>query len=618
MKSYNKENMRFLERIKQDKWIIVLLIVAAALRFYRLGFQSAWIDELHTLKESDPMLTFSEFHQVIMFREGIPHFYFIILRWLEFAFGSNIVVVRSLSAVAGIASVYFIYLLGKALWSKPAGLIAAALLTFNLFHIEYSQEGRSYALMLCFTVLAFYYTVRLVQDMNLKNAILSGLFTGLITNTQPIALVNVITIYLLLLIVLIVSKAQERKKVFKYSFISGMTALVVFIPVYQIVMKVSEIKSMWIPAPTLDSVASVFVKLSGHSRIMACLTVIAAAVIFALIVMRRRQHKGLLENRLLFAFVVLSMWILVESGIIITKSILGESIVLGRYFIGLVPALCLCLAIAIDQLNAKIAKITITAALCMVMGYRLVALDYYNTRTKSQFDVVCAHVMQNNFRNDKVVSNWEWLLSYYLNRDGKGKHSIENKLEVYAEDLKNDAIDRGSFWYIDGNSRPYNLSPELDKYLQENYVIEKFEAYDAWAYHFKYKKETTNADTTLDLTEFAPSNFDGNGRLIFFENATYTYPPIPLENGKYKLIINGFSQPEKPIDHQNAHINVSIDGVKVSSFYLSENTGETENEIHFKVLRPKNVILRVNFDNDFSNDLGDRNAVISKMKIVKE
>lgn len=609
--------MKFLEKAKENKWIISIVILAAVLRLYRLGFQSAWLDEMHTLKESDPLLTLSEFHKVIMFREGIPHFYFLIIRFLGEVFGSSIVTARSVSAVAGIASVYFIYLLGKELWSKSAGLIAAALLTVNIFHIEYSQEGRSYALMLCFTVLAFYYMARLVRQTNLKNAILSGLFTGLITNTQPIALVNVVTIYLILLIVIIAHDAQNRKILFKYSFISGMVALVVFSPVYQIVMKVAEIKSMWIPAPSLDSILAVFVMLSGHSAIIFYLTVLAAIIISVLAVLKNREKKGLLGNRLFFAFFVLLMWIGVESAIIIIKSYVGESIVLSRYFIGILPAMTLFLALAVDQISNKIARTALASALCAILFYGLIAVDYYNTKTKSQFDVVCAHVMQKNIRNDKVVSNWAWLLSYYLDRDGKGKHPIENPLEMYAEDLKNDAIDRGSFWYIDGNSRPYALNPELDKYLNDNYIVtDKIEAHDAWAYHFVAK--SGDADLNLDLTDFRPSNFDGSGKLIFFEASTIKHRPIPLETGKYKIIIKGMSQPAKPVNGENAHMNVSIDGVKFGSFYLSEKPDPTQQELHFEIKKSRQIILELQFDNDLTTAEGDRNAVISQIKIVKQ
>jgi len=73
--------MTILKRISANLPLLSILVVAALLRLYKLDFQNAWLDEIHTLKESDPLLTFSQFHKVIMFREGIPHFYFLIIHF---------------------------------------------------------------------------------------------------------------------------------------------------------------------------------------------------------------------------------------------------------------------------------------------------------------------------------------------------------------------------------------------------------------------------------------------------------------------------------------------------------------------------------------------------------
>jgi len=78
--------------------------------------------------------------------------------------------------VAGILSVLYIYKLGKELVDKSTGYIAALLLTVNVFQIEYSQEARSYSLMMLFIVIAYYYLVLFLKNQNYKTAILLGLF----------------------------------------------------------------------------------------------------------------------------------------------------------------------------------------------------------------------------------------------------------------------------------------------------------------------------------------------------------------------------------------------------------------------------------------------------------
>ena len=60
--NFNKNS----KKIKLNFILIAILILAAIFRFYNIGFQGAWLDELHTLKEADPSLTFKELHEVIM------------------------------------------------------------------------------------------------------------------------------------------------------------------------------------------------------------------------------------------------------------------------------------------------------------------------------------------------------------------------------------------------------------------------------------------------------------------------------------------------------------------------------------------------------------------------
>jgi uncharacterized membrane protein len=78
--------------------------------------------------------------------EGNMIFYYLLLRgWVHL--GDSEAVVRSLSVLFGVATVAAVYDLGCRLFNRTAGLIAAALLTIHGFHILWSQQARSYALL---------------------------------------------------------------------------------------------------------------------------------------------------------------------------------------------------------------------------------------------------------------------------------------------------------------------------------------------------------------------------------------------------------------------------------------------------------------------------------------
>src|SRR5205807_4287337 len=75
-------------------------------------------------------------------------------------FGYGEAGLRSLSALAGVATVPVIYAAGAKMVSPRAGLIVAALTACNPYLIWYSQEARSYSLVVLLTaapLLAFAY-----------------------------------------------------------------------------------------------------------------------------------------------------------------------------------------------------------------------------------------------------------------------------------------------------------------------------------------------------------------------------------------------------------------------------------------------------------------------------
>jgi uncharacterized membrane protein len=87
--------------------------------------------------------------------------YYCLLRlWVNL--GESEFVLRSLSALAGVLAVGLVYVLGKRLFDTKVGLIGAALLATNSFHIQYSQEARAYSLMVLLTALSSLFFLRAI------------------------------------------------------------------------------------------------------------------------------------------------------------------------------------------------------------------------------------------------------------------------------------------------------------------------------------------------------------------------------------------------------------------------------------------------------------------------
>jgi hypothetical protein len=93
--------------------------------------------------------------------ESTPPLYYA-LAWLwSRVFGSGEVGLRSLSALAGTASIAVVYLGARALpLPRRPGLIAAAIVAVNPVLIWFSQDARAYALVFLFTALSFLFYAR--------------------------------------------------------------------------------------------------------------------------------------------------------------------------------------------------------------------------------------------------------------------------------------------------------------------------------------------------------------------------------------------------------------------------------------------------------------------------
>jgi len=128
----------------------LILLLAAALRFYALGASSLWSDEGNTwalLSRSFAQIAHDAAADI-----HPPGYYWLLKVW-TMGVGTSAVGMRSFSALAGVGLVYLVYRLGLLLWppqqeggAVPA-LVAALLVAVNPFLVYYSQEARMYLLL---------------------------------------------------------------------------------------------------------------------------------------------------------------------------------------------------------------------------------------------------------------------------------------------------------------------------------------------------------------------------------------------------------------------------------------------------------------------------------------
>src|SRR6188474_3156113 len=139
-----------------------LTALGLAVRFASLGVQSYHHDEVITAARVIPG-SFSEMLGQVEASESNPPLYYVLAWGWAKVFGTGEVGLRSLTALFGAATVPVAFLIGRELANARAGLIAAALVAVSPMLIWYSQEARSYALLVFFGAVALLFLVRALR-----------------------------------------------------------------------------------------------------------------------------------------------------------------------------------------------------------------------------------------------------------------------------------------------------------------------------------------------------------------------------------------------------------------------------------------------------------------------
>ncbi len=624
--------MKVLQILKNNYVLAGILILGAFLRFYKLDFQSIWLDEIHTMIECNPKITYKESYDIAIFREQMPQLYFLLIKLLSSVFGHTTYIVRSFSAVIGILTIFSIYLLGKEINNKKTGLIAALFLSINYFHLWYSQEARPYSLFALMTILSFYRLTIFIKRSNLKTALLYGFFAALMIDTHFFGIFILVSQIIILFFFLFDIPKLERITFLKYSIVSGLTAFFFWLPSLNIFLLVMKIKSFWIQPPAIDVYTQLFKEFFGNAESILLIVFIVTLFYFIQIFNQKEESKrSYRQNPMFLSFVIVITWILVTLFIPLVRSYMDIPMIISRYFIGVLPAVILLLSMGISSIKSKLVQNSILFILLLTsLTDIIIVKDYYNKTSKTQFREITETILKRNKNKEKVVSSFGWLMSYFLNENATNTPllsaaigndiAVESTLEGYIALMKNKTIPMESFWYMDGNSKPYKLSNEDESFIKENFVVrESIAKFDTWTRHYVSKTIMSNTNaSSFTVRNFQPLNIDATGNVTMFENSTIKSPVIFLDKGKYELLIDAISLPQKPINGENAHLVVKLSEKIIANYYLSEKKETASKNIQFEIISGQHCRVSLTFDNDLSINNLDRNAIIYNVKLDKK
>lgn len=552
--------------LKENNYLILILLVGTILRFYHLDFQSVWLDEIHTLNESNPNLSLSDLFNSLAASDPHPPLYFIILQFLFKIFGYSTLVMRAFSAIMGVMGMVAFYLLAKELMNKKVALFSIALLAVNYFHIYYSQEARMYVMMFTTTVLAFYFLIRFIKAPTLKTAFLHGFFAVLMIYTHFFALFTLFSHYLILLFFIIKPYHQNGKKLFYLSFFSGITTLLLYLPSLRLFFVASERKSIWIPLPTIDVYTQIFKDFFGQSEIVLYFISFLLISVFIKLFQQKNNSNTLLnpiKDKFLFSFFIVFIWVFITLLIPLISSFINLPMIINRYFISILPAIILLLGIGLYYIKNNLVKgLLLTVIVVFSLTDLIVVKKYYTQISKTQFREVSMFIINNNTTKEDVVTSLEWYFPFFMKNEKA--NIIAKSLDEKVNDMILDTTKIKPFWYVDAHLRPFNPTEESKSFLDKNFVVENsVSLYDAWTKYFIPKKQY---QSLLDVNE---------------------------------LIIN---QKEKQIHYSIEMFNEGVDKIEIKGWAFFENQDSKNTSITILAIKDGKA-QRIFSENEFRGDV---------------
>ena len=335
--------------------VLLITLLATALRLYQLGVKSFWFDECFTYSVT-AILPLDRAWEAIVEDAFHPPLYFLLVRLLLTFAGISEYAARFLSAALGVMTVPVIYQVGRRFGGESVGIVAALLLAVNPFHVWYSQEARTYAPMLLFSLAAMDRFILLLRGRRAW-----GSFIACSAPAYAMFYASTLLIYVQLVCLL---PHLRRTRLVRGWFLAQATALVplaLWMIPYYVARGVWPAGLRWIPRPgplaplyTLWNFTTIDVEtLTPAVALLAAGTALVfAAGLFPWSEERRR----------------LVWWLALPIGFVFLLS-LRRPYYADRYLLTTLPAYLLLLALGITARRAAIWRLLTASVVLAAMGW---------------------------------------------------------------------------------------------------------------------------------------------------------------------------------------------------------------------------------------------------------
>lgn len=452
MKTFERQNK------KTISLLISICIIAALIRLYLLGESTFWLDE--TISWLWARSDFSEFLKVVWERDPNMVLYYLLLRpWLYI--GQNEWVLRSLSAIFGVGAVIAIYFLGSKLFGKNVGILSAILLTIHAFHVHYSQEARSYSLLVFLLICSTYYFVCAIESPKQNK------FWVLYIISSVLA----VYAHLLAIIVLVAQVLSiDLKRLKQINFlvlIRTLSILILLTAPYVIFSWIPAQESIeWISQPTTGDLKEFLFQLTGNQGIILTISYLIL-ILLALFLPQKISHSENKDN-LKWQKRLLVIWFTFPIAFMYLISLLKPMLV-ERYLLICVPPLIILASYGLFKLSQGRFHyyLSFPFILLLIILSMLGLKKYFDIRNNNinEWKPLAEYVISSQHSNDCIYHDYLYSsFDYYVKREieSTGKRFFPVLLNPYPLTLKNienKLINYERMWLI--------FNPDKDLYKKD-------------------------------------------------------------------------------------------------------------------------------------------------------
>jgi hypothetical protein len=446
-----------MNKAKQKEILVLILcvLIGFALRFYAFDHKSLWIDEVHTFNESryDIKEQFAHYKENPSYLQP-PLFYSLTHLFYPFAHPERDL--RIIPLIFGTLSIPMIYLLA-AQFSPSVALPCTLSLTFMVYHISLSQDGRSYSLLLFLGMSGLYFLMNHLKTSKKGYLIVVALSFALCFYTHYsfitfIALLQIFWFYR-------VDSDTKVRSAASFLFLNGLILL--FCLPWGLFSALSY-KGQPIVNPlrgdgTLGSFPEIIYNVVQDWAPHIPATVLSIILLILLPFFSRPKKN---------AFILLGVLIFPIGGTYIFCKLFNVThFVTARYFVNLLPVFFITLFLSIDAIEMKFEKLGRSRLkflfVILLVASNLFILPLYYRSEKQDLRGLVTYLKGQVQDGDKIIVGSRAFIPgvlHYFGTQPIGRHysfpvwkvsgkEIEYRVGLIYQDLKLTIIYSNSYWF---------------------------------------------------------------------------------------------------------------------------------------------------------------------------